>query len=570
MAGNAIRIAVLANASQAKAELDSIQSRSQKFSAGLRKAGALAAVGFAAVGVAAVKAGQAAAQDEAAQSKLAQTLRTGAKATDAQVAQTERFITATGKALGVADDELRPALGRLALASGSVAKAQAQAKIAMDVSAGSGKSLEAVSTALAKAQATGNVKALAKFGVATKDAQGKTLSLAQVTQQLADKYKGAASTAADTTAGKQKKLTVQMGELQEQIGAKLLPVMQKLADAGLKAIDWMSKNEGKAKALAIVVGSIGVALIAANVGMTLFTAGMAIYSAVATTITAVTKAWQLAQIALNIAMMINPVGVIVLGIVALIAIIVLVIAKSDKMRALVMGAFDKLKSGVSKAVGAVVGFVKKNWPLLLAIITGPIGLAVLAVVRNWDTIKAKTSAVWNGIKTLIGNAISGFMTKVNGIKDKVTGAFSGAAGWLKDAGRKIIQGLINGIGEMFGKVKDKLGELTGKLTSWKGPPKKDAKLLFSAGRLIIGGLNDGFDAEIPEVKKTLGGLTKFIGGTSLTSGLDLGGSLSLSSSNEQTLTIRLSADQVSQLQRGRELQADLDAFASAGGRRRAA
>ena len=231
-----------------------------------QRAGKVLAVGFLAAGVAAVKMGKAAAQDEAAASKLAQTLRTAAGATKGQIAATEDWITAQGKSLGVSDDELRPALGRLVVATHDVGKAQRLASLAMDISAGSGKDLGAVAFALAKAQ-NGNVAGLARLGVATKDASGKTLTLDQITQNLAATYKGAAATAADTTAGKQRKLSVAFGELQEEIGTKLLPVMLKLSEVGMKMVNWIDHNQTSTLVLVGVLGTLAAGLYAASVAM---------------------------------------------------------------------------------------------------------------------------------------------------------------------------------------------------------------------------------------------------------------------------------------------------------------
>ena len=231
-------------------------------------AGGALAGGLIIAGKAAIDAGKAAAEDEAAASKLAHTLRSAAGANDAGVAATERWISAQGKALGVTDDELRPALARLVVATGDVKKAQGLASLAMDVSAGTGKSLEQVSTGLAKAQ-NGNVGALGRLGIATKNADGSTKSFKQITEELAKVHGGAAAKNADTAAGKQKRLGVAYDELREKIGAKLLPVMQKLTDFGLKAIAWMEKHPGTVKAFGAALMGVAIAFAVAAVAANL-------------------------------------------------------------------------------------------------------------------------------------------------------------------------------------------------------------------------------------------------------------------------------------------------------------
>lgn len=205
------------------------------------KVGALAVAGAAVVaGKALFDMTKAAVADEAAQKKLALQLRNSAGATDEQVASVEDWITRTGALLGVADDELRPALARLVTATKDVGKAQDLAALAMDVSAGTGKSLKSVTEALMKAQ-NGSVSGLSRLGVATKNAKGETMSFDKVVGQMAATFNGQAVEAADTTEGKFNRLKVMFDETKEAIGARLIPVATRLADwflrEGVPALD---------------------------------------------------------------------------------------------------------------------------------------------------------------------------------------------------------------------------------------------------------------------------------------------------------------------------------------------
>lgn len=172
---------------------------------------------------------QGAAEDQASASRLATTLKTVADATDGQIASTERWISAQGKAFGVTDDDLRPSLARLVEATHDVGKAQDLAALAMDVSAAKGKPLVAVSEALMKAY-NGNIGALGRLGIKTKDAAGETITFDEATKQMADTFGGAASAHADTLAGKMERLKVQLSEAGESIGYKLLPYVSDAAD----------------------------------------------------------------------------------------------------------------------------------------------------------------------------------------------------------------------------------------------------------------------------------------------------------------------------------------------------
>lgn len=220
------------------------EGRMSKFGSKLKSIGKVAGLGLAAGLGLGAKAlydmTKGAAEDQAAQVKLAQTLKNTTGATDDQVASVEDWISAQGKALGVADDDLRPAMQRLAEATGDVGKAQELTSLAMDISAGTGKSLKAVSEALAKAQ-MGNVGALSRYGIATRDAKGEMLSFDEVTKKASKTFEGQASKQAETLSGKMGRLKLIMAEAGEEIGAKLIPVVTKMADwflaKGLPAIE---------------------------------------------------------------------------------------------------------------------------------------------------------------------------------------------------------------------------------------------------------------------------------------------------------------------------------------------
>jgi len=132
-----------------------------------------------------------------------------------------------------------------------------------------------------------------------------------------------------------------------------------------------------------------------------------------------TKTYAAAQWLLNAAMSANPVGLIILAIIALVAIVVVAYKKSETFRRIVGKAFE----WVQKAASATWQWIKGNWPLLLAIITGPIGLAVRWVIQNFDRIKAF----------------------VRTIPETVKSAFASANLWLINAGRALVEGMYNGI-----------------------------------------------------------------------------------------------------------------------------
>jgi phage-related protein len=177
--------------------------------------------------------------DEAAQAKLATTLGNVTGATDAQIKAVEEQITKTSLLTGLTDDQLRPSLDRLLRATKDVGAAQRLQAVAIDVAAGSGKSLEAVTNAMAKA-AEGNTAALGKLGIGLSSAELKTMSMEEITKSLAATFEGQASKQADTFQGKMARLTVAFDEAKETVGSYVLdaitPMVSAFVDKGIPAI----------------------------------------------------------------------------------------------------------------------------------------------------------------------------------------------------------------------------------------------------------------------------------------------------------------------------------------------
>ena len=145
------------------------------------------------------------------------------------IAAVEQQILKTSLATGVADDKLRPALQRLAVATGSVKQSQDLLTLALDISAATGKDVEAVTNALGKAY-EGNTGSLTRLGVGLSAAEIKTLGLEGTVKQLAETFGGAATVQANTFEGQIARLKVGFDEAKESVGAALLPTLQKLLD----------------------------------------------------------------------------------------------------------------------------------------------------------------------------------------------------------------------------------------------------------------------------------------------------------------------------------------------------
>jgi hypothetical protein len=228
-----LKLAILGDIDNLKKSLDQGTQEVSSFGDKITKFGKIASAAFIAAGVAAaayagkllVDGVKSAIEDEAAQAKLATTLRNVTGATDAQIAATEGYIQKQQLLFGLTDQDLRPSFERLTRATGDLKTAQEAQSLAIDIAAGSGKSLEAVSNALGKAY-EGNTGALAKLGVGLSAAQLKTMDMDTLTKTLAETFGGQASIQADTFAGKMARLKQGIDEGKETVGAYVLDALQ--------------------------------------------------------------------------------------------------------------------------------------------------------------------------------------------------------------------------------------------------------------------------------------------------------------------------------------------------------
>jgi hypothetical protein len=245
MAGQSrtLKLSILADVDQLKKSLNvannDVQSSSSKISDFGKKAGlAFAAAGIAAAAYASkllIDGVKSAIADEAAQAKLATTLKNVTGATDDQIKAVEKQILKTSLLTGKTDDELRPSFDRLLRSTKDVTKAQELQSIALDIAAGSGKSLEAVSNALAKS-AEGQNTALGKLGVGISAAELKTMSFEEITAKLSDTFKNQASQQADTFAGKMARLNVAFDEGKETVGSFVLDAITPMVNTFVKDV----------------------------------------------------------------------------------------------------------------------------------------------------------------------------------------------------------------------------------------------------------------------------------------------------------------------------------------------
>ena len=166
------------------------------------------------------------AADEAAAKSLATQLRNlgyGFATTNV-----EDYIAQLEKTTGVLDDHLRPAFQTLLTTTGLVTESQKALQVALDTSAATGMSLEAVSSTLA-AGYRGQTKALKSLGVNLSQTALKAGNMSVALKEISAAYSGQAAARLDTYAGKMDLLQGAASRASETIGKGLLDSLSLLS-----------------------------------------------------------------------------------------------------------------------------------------------------------------------------------------------------------------------------------------------------------------------------------------------------------------------------------------------------
>lgn len=352
----------------------------------VRKAAIPAGIALVALGAGAFDAAKAAAEDAAASDKLANQLNRVTSANDAALAAVEPMISAMSQQVGVADDELRPALGKLATATGDLGKSQQLLGLALDVSAQTGKPLEAVTTALSKAYG-GNLSALGKLIPGFDQGIIKSKDFERAQAELARMTGGAAAESANTAAGQFARFQISLQETKESIGAALLPVLNAFLPVLQSVARFVQENSGLVVILAAGIGTLAGAVLAVNAAMKIAAAATAVMTA--------------AQWALNVALDANPIGIVLVSLAALVAAVVLAYNKSETFRNIVNSLGD--------ALAGVYHWIDDN---IIPVISG--FLKALKTAWNWLDENAKP--VLNAFKLSLEAAFAPIYLAVKGLQ----------------------------------------------------------------------------------------------------------------------------------------------------------
>ncbi|QVQ51297.1 phage tail tape measure protein [Spiractinospora alimapuensis] len=205
-----------------------------------------------------------------------------------------------------------------------------------------------------------------------------------------------------------------------------------------------------------------------------------------------------AKMLFNVALWASPVTWIVIAIIALIAIIILCIVYWDDIKDAASRAWEWIKSATMTAVDAVVGFLaaawewikssaQAAWDWVVGIIQGAWDWAVsivqgavdwiVGLVQGWiDTIKLRVEMLKLIPKIVRLHFLTMYVRAreqgqrlldfVRSIPDRIKKFFGSAGSWLRDAGKKVISGLVSGIQSMVGRVTGAMSSIAGTIRSY--------------------------------------------------------------------------------------------------------
>jgi len=246
--------------------------------------------------------------------------------------------------------------------------------------------------------------------------------------------------------------------------------------------DWSQTHSGLAKVILIVVGVLGILLtvmggLLASMGMLLTAQNIAIITVVAQTVVHAALAISYgvvtaAQWLWNEAMDANPIGLLILGIVALIAAVILIAKNWDVVREKTVEIWNTVVDFLKGIWDNIVGFFKTNWALILAILFPAVGLPIL-IAQNWGKITGIVSDIWNGVVSAIKTAWNNVVTFVES-----------GVNWLIDQVNKVIDLMDKIPGVNIGNI----SHLGGESQTPIGPPIPTTIPSYDVGGMVRGAI----------------------------------------------------------------------------------
>lgn len=175
----------------------------------------------------------------------------------------------------------------------------------------------------------------------------------------------------------------------------------------------------------------------------------------------------------------------------------------------------------SAAWSAIQGIASAVWGGIQGVVSAGVGMvsgvvsAACSTIRSvwaalWNGVRSIVSSVWGGIVGTVSNMVGRVGSVVSGIGGTVRSALSGAGSWLVDAGRNIIQGLINGITGMvdslYSSITNALSGLVDKAKNALGIHSPSRVFRDEIGVMVGRGMALGIDDSAHVVSRSMDSL----------------------------------------------------------------
>jgi len=413
-----------------------------------------------------------------AQARLEAAVTASGASWASQGKQIDALIQKHSKLAAVDDEELAGAFATLTQTTGSSAAAMKYLGLVTDVSRGAHISLSDAGKLVGKV-ASGNTSSLSRYGITLQ----KGATAQEALGLLQKRFAGQAKDYGQSEAGAADRVAISMENLQETIGTSLLPVVTSLAGKTVTLLEKFQSLPGPLQSIAIGIAAVAIAaaliapfatnIIAVAKAMKIAAGAQWIWNKAMLTSknlcigtrlqlvrlwvaqkaqTVATKAAAVSQWLLNVAMTANPIMLVVVALGVLVGAFVIAWRHSEKFRAVVVGTWSAIKSVTMTVASAVLDFLKRWGPLVLAALTGPLGLAVYAIAKHWGQIKGAftsgMSACFGAVRSTGGSIVSW----IGGLPGRMASAISGGALKLFGAGVEIGRNLINGVIGMWNRL----------------------------------------------------------------------------------------------------------------------
>lgn len=253
--------------------------------------------------------------------------------------------------------------------------------------------------------------------------------------------------ASQTTNGKISSLKDAFNSSLGSMTESLLPFVTEAVNGLTKVANWFANLDEDGKRTVLILAGIALAIgpVSAAIG-TLIKVGSGIKTLVSIikSWNVVTKLMTVAQGALNLVMSMNPITLIVIAIVALIAILVVLWNKCEWFRNGVMTVINAIWNAIKTAFE----FVKNIVVTVFTFIWDIIKKYVTFWINLFTTVKTAVQSVFTSIKNIISNVFSTIWGVITGVISKIKSAFTAVGSFIKS----VFNGVKNAIVTIFSTI----------------------------------------------------------------------------------------------------------------------